>query len=435
MSSRRRETGPGPAERFAQVRSYDLPPAVLVGMLAAALQLWAILPLTERPIVHPDSALFMYGGGLLAHGYPPYVYVFDIKPPLIYETLAVLNWLLPADPLVQFRAAVLLTGIAFVGFVVVTVQLVVELTDSRLAGVAAGATLLAYPPFYLFVALGPWVKHFAFFTGVSGLYALQRDRPVLAGGFGAAAAGFWPMAVVFPAIVLLEAVRRTRTRDVRWAVWGVGDVGRVLGGAATTTAIAVAPIVALGGGYNMFYEVVVFNFAGAEPFEPIARAAQAVGLLGVTSFLVGVGAFGVLWEVAVDRSHWWLLAGVGFAGVQVLALDLDFYPDLFLLVFWCALGVGVAVSNVDDATARWLLTAAVVGTLAFAVVATRGALIGEMTRLVGGDWSRWADYSAFWGQAFPAEACVRWLPEEVEWARAHGLRLPDGCRFPESVYG
>lgn len=435
MVSRRRRDGSRPTGRFEHVRTDRLPPSVLLGLLAAVLQAWAILPLSDRPIVHPDSALFMYGGGLLARGLPPYVYAFDVKPPLIYETLAVPNLLLPADPLVQFRAAVLLTGVAFVGFVVVTVRLVVELTDSKAAGVVAGATLLAYPSFYLIVALGPWVKHFALLVGVSSLYALQRRRSLLAGGLGAAAAGFWPMAVVFPAIVLVESIRRARTGDVRWVGWDVSDVRRVIGGAAATTAIVLAPFLVLGAGHNVFYEVVLFNLEGTEPFEPIARTARAVNLLGVSSFLVGIGAFGILWEAAVDRSRWWLLAGTAFAGVQVLFLDLDFYPDLFMLVFWVAVGAGVAVSRVDDPTARWVLAAAVVGTFAFALLAVRGALLGEMTRFVGEQWELWIDYRAFWEQTFPAETCVRWLPGRVEWARTHGLRLPEGCRFPPTLHG
>lgn len=65
--------------------------------------------------------------------------------------------------------------------------------------------------------------------------------------------------------------------------------------------------------------------------------------------LVLLGAFGLLVAVRnVPGARWWLAVGAGWFAVQLLALDLDYYPDLLPTFDFVALGIGLALGDQDQ---------------------------------------------------------------------------------------
>ena len=349
--------------RFARRHWY-----VWLALAATALQLltlWRVLhpvgPGTYPPL--KDSVIFEYLGWQLADGARLYVDLWEVKPPLPFEVTAAFALLADGNVHLYHALLVAVSATAAVGGALVVGLLTVELTSDEAAGVAAGLALYALPAYHWRVAFGFKPKYFVVLLGLLGVYLALRDRPFLAGAAAAASAGFWQLAVVFPALALGLGYQRAGRRGAGWTA---------AGGLAVAVAV-LAPVVWWGAVEAMVAEVVLTPLLVTNDAGTVAdQIGYAATLFGRTLPVVFLGAVGLLVGVIrAPRERWWLLVGAGWFAVQLLTLDLDLYPDLIPTFAFVALGIGLALGARDRTpTVLYGLVAAMV----IVSVATLGPL-------------------------------------------------------------
>jgi hypothetical protein len=369
--------GPTAAAALALERLGTLGVAVAAAVLTVGATLKEVLE-PGRVQLSADSALYQHGGWYMTVGGVPYVDMFDVKPPVAFEIPALLAVVSGGNPTVLYALSVLVTGGAAVGIAVLVDRLTVDLTGDEIAGTFAGVVILAYPLFFYYAAKGFRPKVIVLLFGLGGIYAAVRGRGAVAGALAAAAAGTWQLAVFFPAVVLV-CLARGRAGDRTWSRRPA--VRNALAAMAAVTALAVAPVVLQGGTTAMLLEAVIIPLQDAEGQTVSFAATKATFLLGFATLPVVAGALGAA-RFGVDRLRgrlddlgergravlaaapvdgWWLPLAVGFFTVQVW-LDLDYYPDLFPIVTFAAIGVGVLAAGArrDVQTAVGVALAAVV---------------------------------------------------------------------------
>lgn len=326
----------------------------------AAWRLYADLPAGTRPPLR-DSIIFQYIGWYLSRGGRLYVDVWELKPPLPYELTALLSILAGGDPVVAHWLNVTLTATAAVGVALAAGLLVADVTGDATAAFAAGVALYVLPAYHWRAAFGFKVKYFVPLFALLAIYLARRDRPVWAGVLAAGAAGFWQLAVAVPAIVAGIAYDRA----------GRHGLGRMAVGVAAVLVVGLLPVVHWGALEAMLTEVILVPLLLAGELGAASPIARAVALLGPAIPVALLGAAGVV--VAARRRFgetWWLAAGTAWFGVQALVVDLDSSPDLFPVVAFLAVGVGLLLGL---ETGRQRPAAALLMLLAVTSVVTMGA--------------------------------------------------------------
>lgn len=344
-------------------------PAWLVGVLLVAvpshaLAVWRVLddlpPGTRPPL--QDSLIFEYIGWFLTRGGRLYLDIWEVKPPLPFEVAALVSLVAGGDPVVGHWLHVVLTAGAAVATAAVAGALVADVTEDGVAAFAAGASLYVLPAFHWRVAFGFKVKYFVPLFVLLAVYLARRDRPGAAGVAAGAATGFWQLAVVAPVLAAGIAYDRNGRRAVK----------RVLGGMAAVLVVVLLPVVYWGALEAMVTETVLTPLLVGEDFAPSRQFWLAVFLFGGALPVAALGAVGV--GVAArrrPRATWWLAAGTVWFALQVLVVDLDGHPDIFPLMAFLALGLGLLL-GLEDGPQR--PAAALVAVLAVLSVVTMGGM-------------------------------------------------------------
>lgn len=343
------------------------PPAWAVGIVLiavpsqalAAWRVYAELPPGTRPPLR-DSLIFEYIGWYLTRGGRLYVDVWELKPPLPYELTALLSLLTGGDPVVAHWLNVTLTAAAAVGVALAAGLLVADLTGDATAAFAAGVALYVVPAFHWRAAFGFKVKYFVPLLALLAVYLVRRDRPAFAGVLAGAAAGFWQLAVVVPALVGGIAYDRAGRRGL----------GRAGAGAAALLTLVMLPVIYWGAVEAMVTETLLVPVLVGGELGADRPLHLAVRLLGGSIPVVLLGFMGVglaIWRR--PRETWWLAAGTAWFAVQALVIDLDSSPDLFPVVAFLAVGVGLLLGL---ETGRQRPAAALLALLAVTSVVTMG---------------------------------------------------------------
>lgn len=312
-------------------RLWRIGPAAIATVLIVGATIKEVLP-PGPPVLSADAALYQHGGWYMNVGGVPYVDIFDVKPPVAFELPAILALLTGGDPTLLYAASVLTTGAAAVAVVALVGTLVYNLTDDPWAALCAEVAVLAFPVLFWYPAKGFRPKLFVLAFGLGSLVLARRDRTASAGTLAALAAGMWQLGAFFPLVVCGLVWRRS------------GALGRVVAAMAGTTIVVIAPIVLQGGTTAMLVEAVLIPLTDAEGQSPSFAAIKSVFLLGFAAPVVLVGAAAAVLAVHSRRDAWWVSAGAIWFTIQVY-LDLDWYPDLFALTVFAALGLGLAVAK------------------------------------------------------------------------------------------
>jgi len=154
----------------------------------------------ERPPVRADNAVFQHMGWYMVRGGRLYAEVWEVKPPLSYETTALVALVFGGDVYRYHVATVVLT--MCVAVVVLVGLLAYDLTESEAAGFLAGLTVLVLLGYHLLAATGFKSKFYFLLAGLAGVYLARRGRYLWSGFATAASVGYWQVALVFPALVV-----------------------------------------------------------------------------------------------------------------------------------------------------------------------------------------------------------------------------------------
>jgi hypothetical protein len=357
------------SEAVPDLRSLvDRPWLVLLGATAFLVEMTAYLRTVighDRPPMTPDAAIFQHAGWYMTRGGALYLDVWEPKPPLSYETTALLALVSGGNMALYHLLNVgLMLGLA-AGTVVLVGLLADRLTADPLASTVAGLSLFLLPGFALRPALGYKAKYALLFAGLLAIYLALEDRPFAAGVAAAAAVGYWQLSLVFPLVAL----------GIAW-----GDrraVARLVAGGAALSAAMLAPVVSTGGSTAMLVQAVVVPLSLSEHTPLLVRIYAGAVHFRWAAPLVVVGGAGLLWLARDWRETWWALAPAGWFALIVLFVDFEVggYTDLIPGLAFLALGVAAVVDRLREMgrpRARRALVGAVGAVVVFNVVALGG---------------------------------------------------------------
>jgi len=333
-------------------------------------------------ILTRDLALYAYGGQQFAEGVPPFVAVLNRAGPLAHMVPGVGTWVgrllgadSGADDLMAMR--VLMTVLSAIAVWVVYL-LTRDAFGSRVAGVAAATSLLAFQGFVTYATGGPREKTTMMLLMALALWAVVHRRwgwagvavalatltwqPVFFGGAGAAAAG----------ALLVRGRRGTLVALVRFAV----------GGLVTLLVFVVYYVLvdALQEFWDAFYginstytqQASLLRYLAYDPTEIFDGFGWSLWLI-----LLGLGAMIALGAVRLrraDRDDPHDVAVVALGGGTLVSLLWSFnvfngWADAVFVLPLAAAGLGGLVHHV----AGRVPTRAVAVATAYAVVATVAA--------------------------------------------------------------
>ncbi|WP_248910070.1 DolP-mannose mannosyltransferase [Halocatena marina] len=302
----------------------------------AALQLSIYFPLRQTRRMLPDAAVFLLGGDLLAAGYAPYLRLWDVKPPMIYNTTALFALIAPGDPWTQFYLGSALTTIAAVVIVLLAASLTYRLTARPFAAFVTAVLIIGFHNFVQLPSVGIFPKYFTISFGLASVWCSLDDRPALASAFATIAAGYWQWGLIFVMLVYGRAWRQDRLAHWRPMVFA----------SLCVTIIAVMPIVLLGGGVPMIVEVIIDVFRLGDHGQTLVdRIQKFIRFTGFLWPLLVAGVVGAVETAYRERAHYWLAAGALWPVWQIGFVDFDSLADLYLLLVFAAIGLGVAVGT------------------------------------------------------------------------------------------
>jgi len=306
--------------------------------------------------------------------------LWDPKPPLVHELVAGISFLTGENVLHLHMLSSVLMATSCISVVSLLFKLVFDYTNDSTAAFAAGFTMLTYPVFYLLPVGGLRPKMFVLLFGLLSVYLLNLNLPFISGACAAAAAGSWQFGLFFPVLVAFRTIRRS-SRSFGWALAGMG----------LTTFVVVFPFILRDSTGPMLAQVIVSMFVASEPFHPFERVIIGGGALDFAIPIVLLGASGALTAIR-DQRHYWILAGLGWFGTQVLFFDLDGGADLVPAFTFVALGMALLVHHASPRGVRWIL--ATLGVVAAVMFWWHGGLSGfvpPQTPLESGsvEWLYW----------------------------------------------
>jgi hypothetical protein len=299
--------------------------------------------------LYRDDAIYLYSGQELLAGVPPFVSIFDIKGPVATMPFALgigIGRILGLDDVYGARllfaviAAVACLGIYYVSF---------SLTGSRSAGVLAALAFLCYLGFTRHAVSGPRPKVAMVTFAVWSIYFATAEKYLVAGLFGSMAALIWQPAILFPVSIALQAILRGGNTHQCFA-----RLTRVIVGSLFPALVVVIYYASVGALTEMWDGVFLFHirYLQRESIQLVSRLALNIAKgFNEMLYLTFLGATIVpLWffrEMLVyGPTHAHVKSRLAFFVSFVLSIiwtcvDLQGYPDLFLLLPFTAVGFAV----------------------------------------------------------------------------------------------
>lgn len=399
--------------------------ALLLGIGVLA-HLRVLVPVLQysRPPTMADPALFEHAGWYITRGGRLYLDIWEPKPPLPYETTAVIALAVGESAYRYHLTTVLVTIAASLGVMALVGVLARHLSGRRDVGLLAGTSMLVLPGYSYLPAMGFSAKHFVLLCGLLAIYLALADRPFLAGVSAAASVGYWQLAVVFPVLAMGITAQRN--------AWPA--VGRVCLGGVMATAAIVAPVVYWGAVPAMIAEVVVIPLVVPESQWLVPRAFVGGRDLksGLAVLLVGAAAILLALREPYRRDWWWVGLGGLWFGFVAYAIDYDYFPDAIPGLAFVALGVGLLYTA--RARLRPYIAGATLASVAVSVgwlgafgivadplpIAAPGPLSSMTPAPIPGDGIVPDVKVLFWEQRIPETCHYRMSALERRWLRLAG---------------
>lgn len=332
---------------------------------------WVAVPLYLRAVSHlnlsADAALFHYSGWQwYMFGRVPYRYLWDSKPPLTHELLAILAAVTNGEPTIMFALSSAVNVGLVLGTMAASMILVHELTGSDLAGFMTGAAFFAFPAIFAFSATGFRPKYAFVLCMLLVLLSGIRGRWVWGTAAAGVAAAFWQPGLLLVLVILVtievgvrrgEIPARVRTN----ALAALGGLG----------VIVVLPIVLYDALPEMLIQVVA---------APVVTADGGSGLGEIVSriepvlFIIGsLGLVGAAFRPGQDwnrAARWWPTIFMAAVVSLLMFVDFDGIPDEIPLSVMLTVGIGLTMAVARPRGAENLLSDPRfwIGTIVFAYI-------------------------------------------------------------------
>jgi hypothetical protein len=295
---------------------------------------------TDPPLPHTDSVILEYVGWFVARDHRLYADIWEIKPPVAFLPSYLFAHLTGTNMYAHHLLGIATTALAMAATAAFGARVVGETTDSPLGGLAVGVAFFALPDLVYRPWLGYKAKMLVFALGMGGVERAVRGRPRQSGLLAGLAVGTWQLAVIFPVVTLVYALRERSRGVLRDHAVGLAGAGAVV--AATVLLYA----------------------------DPSGFVAQVVLVPLVATSESG----GIPWNLPLyfpgDTLYWFGAAGVGGLALSLARPDLDAARPVAL----GGLLMGLIVAFVDF-DGLWDLA----GPLAFLAVGV-GLVVGALPR-------------------------------------------------------
>ena len=288
----------------------------------------------DPPKMTQDAAVFEHAGWFMTQGAKPYLDFWDPKPPLVFETTLLLAFFAQGNVYLIHLFSVLLTSCAIIGILLLTESINFHLTENRLASVLGALVLLTVPGFYTLASRGFHPKYLMILCGLAAIYLqIKKRKPFLSGALAAASTTFWLPGGVFLLITLGLSVQKTRYKVLLSTILGITITGLLI----------LVPIFIWGVFEPMLVEVIFVPFTVSETqtvMDRIIRLISDLGIWGLLPVVLGlIGIFIPLKDQQSYKTNWWIIAGGVWFGFQILLIDYDHFPDMFVFLLFCSLGM------------------------------------------------------------------------------------------------
>jgi len=293
--------------------------------------------INSRPIIGLDALIFQYSGWYITQGEFVYSGTWDIKPPFIHYLASVISLIAGGNMFLLHFISTIVMGSAFLLIVLLIYRIVSNITGNNKAAFISSLFLFTFPPFYNFSVRGLRPKMFVILFGLVMIWYLLRGRFGISTIFGAVAAGFWQFAIIFAIIPFVYIIHYKNWKQFKIMTVGV----------STLLLISIAPVIYVGATNQLIAEVILGPFLASEALNYPFRIIKVGYVLKFASIPLAIGGLGILVAVYEDEygNLLWLLILGGWFLVQVLFLDFDGSPDLFVGFAIVAIGFGIAVDN------------------------------------------------------------------------------------------
>jgi hypothetical protein len=229
------------------------------------------------------------------------------------------------------------TALGLVVTVALTARIVGTLTESPVAGLAAGLTFFVLPDLFYLPWLGYKAKMMVYVFGLGALDRAVHDRHFTSGLLAGVAVGFWQLSVLFPLLTTIFALRRRSLAVLkRHVAGGTAAVGII--GASLLLYADVGGFVA-----EVLLGPLVLQSETA-PFDPRTYFLFFHNDLGRWVTLLGATGLGVALVDARRSPAWPLAVGGVLVTLVVVFIDFDGLWDIVYPLVFTALGVGFLVS-------------------------------------------------------------------------------------------
>lgn len=291
---------------------------------------------TGPPLPHTDTIILEYVGWYVAQGHTLYTDIWEIKPPLAFVPSYLFAHLTGTNMYLHHVLGIVTTTVAFAATAAFAARTIGTLTDSPEAGFSTALVLFALPDLFYLPWMGYKAKFLAFAFGMAALDQAVRDRYFSSGFLAGLTVGIWQLALLFPVVTTIYAVRTRSLDEIRRHVaGGVVAIAVILG-----TLLLYADI----GGF--IAEVILGPLAlqtDRGGFDPRTYFLYFPGIAARWLVLVGmIGLSVTLLDPERASARPLALGGVFVFGI--LLVDFDGLSDLIYPLVFTALGVGIAVS-------------------------------------------------------------------------------------------
>nr|WP_264474973.1 DolP-mannose mannosyltransferase [Salinirubrum litoreum] len=298
-----------------------------------------------------------YVGWFVADGNTLYTDIWEIKPPLAFLPTYLFAQVTGTNMYAHHLLGIATTATGLVLTVALTARIVGTLTESPVAGLAAGVTFLVLPDLFYLPWLGYKAKMMVYVFGLAALDRAVHDRHFTSGLLAGLAVGFWQLSVVFPLLTTIYTLRNRSFTDLKRHVAGgaaaVGVIGTSLllyadvGGFLAEVVLGPLVLQSETGAFDLRTYFLFFN-------NDLGRWVTLVGAGGLGLALLEAGKMGLtaldvdglgLTVFDTDRHQTWPLAVGGLlVTLIVVFIDFDGLWDMVYPLVFTALGVGILVS-------------------------------------------------------------------------------------------
>jgi hypothetical protein len=289
------------------------------------------------PLPHNDSVILEYVGWFVANGNTLYTDIWEIKPPLAFFPSYLYAHVTGTNMYAHHMLGIATTALGLVVTVALTARIVGTLTDSPVAGLAAGVTFFVLPDLFYLPWLGYKAKMMVYVFGLAALDRAVHDRHFTSGLLAGIAVGFWQLSVLFPLLTTIFALRQRSLAVVkRHVAGGVTAIGLI--GASILLYADLGGFVA-----EVLLGPLVLQSETA-PFDPQVYFLFFHNDLGRWVTLLGATGLGVALLDAKRSPAWPLAVGGVLVTLIIVFVDFDGLWDMVYPLVFTALGVGFLVS-------------------------------------------------------------------------------------------